>query len=248
LITASNEIPINKTRSDDVGFLEITRHRKQIEFINIASHEMKVPIHSILTFSELLQKEPGKSHLYVQSILRNAKRLQTLSRNLLDLSRIENQRLVLNKEDFDLTELISSISGDMTQGLDRKCHNITILKPTRAILVTADKERLSQVICNLLGNAIKFTSNGVVSITAERQTKKDTITVAIKDSGIGINPAMSSLLFTKFVSTSHDGLGLGLFIAKNIIEAHGGRIWAQDNTPEKGATFSFTLPLKHTHS
>ena len=209
---------------------------------------MKVPIHSILTFSELLYKDPSKSRLYVKSILRNAKRLQALSRNLLDLSRIENQRLVLNKEDFDLTELISSISGDMAQGLDRKCHDITILKPSKPILVTADKERLSQVICNLLGNAIKFTSKGVISITAEKQIEKNAVSVSVKDNGIGINHAMSSLLFTKFVSTSHDGLGLGLFIAKNIIEAHGGCIWAQDNVPEKGATFSFTLPLKYANS
>lgn len=243
MIAANKEINFSKTRSDDVDFLEITRHRKQVEFINIASHEMKVPIHSILTFSELLQKEPSKSHLYVDSILRNAKRLQRLSRNLLDLSRIENQRLVLNEENFDLVELISSISDDMTQSLYGKCRDITILKPSKTILVTADKERLSQVICNLLGNAIKFTASGVISITAEEQIKKNTVTISIKDSGLGINPAMMTLLFSKFVSTSHDGLGLGLFIAKNIVEAHGGRIWAQNNTPEKGATFSFTLPL-----
>ncbi|TBR11036.1 MAG: HAMP domain-containing histidine kinase [Candidatus Nitrosotenuis sp.] len=243
MITASKEINISKTRSDDEDFLEILQHRKQVEFINIASHEMKAPLHTILTFSELLQKDPEKSSAYVEPILRNAKRLQRLSHNLLDLSRIENQSIRLNKESFDLTELISSVSYDMTKGIDGNYHNIVIMRPSKPTFITADKERLTQVVCNLLGNAIKFTANGIISITAEKQIKKNVIVISIKDSGLGINPAIESALFSKFVSTSHDGLGLGLFIAKSIIEAHGGHIWAQNNIDCNGATFSFTLPL-----
>lgn len=243
MITASKGINIGKTKSDDADFLEISRHRKQVEFINIASHEMKAPLHTILTFSELLQKDPNKSTVYVEPILRNAKRLQRLSRNLLDLSRIENQSIRLNKESFDLTELISTICDDMTKSIDENYHNIAIMKPSKSVLITADKERITQVICNLLGNAIKFTANGIISITVEKQIRKNTITVSVMDSGLGINPTIESALFSKFVSTSHDGLGLGLFIAKSIVEAHGGRIWAQNNVDENGATFSFTLPL-----
>jgi signal transduction histidine kinase len=243
LITTGKEINLNKTQLDEVDFLEITRHRKQVEFVNIAIHEMRVPLHAILNFSELLQEDPTKSSICVEPILRNAKRLQMLSRNMLDLSRIENHSLELNKERFDLTKLISSIYHDMAQSLDKKCHDATMLKLSKSIFITADKERLSQVICNLLANSIKFTSNGIISITIEEQIERESVTVSIKDNGFGINRAVSSLLFSKFVSTSHDGLGLGLFITKNIVEAHGGHIWAQNNTNEKGATFCFMLPV-----
>jgi signal transduction histidine kinase len=242
LISAGKEVSLSETQSHKVDFPEVTRHRKQVEFVNIAIHEMKMPLHNILNFSEFLQKDPSKSNLYVEPILRNAKRLERLSRNLLDLSHIENQSLELNKERFDLTELISSIYEDISKSLDKKCHDATLLKLSRPIFINADKERLSQVICNLLANSIKFTSNGMISITIE-QNDKEKVTISVKDNGIGINHAISSSLFSKFVSTSHDGLGLGLFITKNIVEAHGGQIWAHNNINEKGATFSFTLPV-----
>lgn len=224
-------------------FLESVRHRKQIEFVNIAAHELKAPLQTILTYSEMLNKNPQKGTLYVEPILRNAKRLQRLTRNLLDLSRLENQSLKLNMETFDLTELISDAVADLVPSLSKKYQNLTVVKPTSAIFVHADKERVMQVICNLLANAIKFTTNGTISISAEKRIKHHEIVLTIKDSGLGITPSILPLLFSKFVSTSPEGLGLGLFITKSIIDAHGGRVWAHNNRGEKGATFSFTLPF-----
>jgi signal transduction histidine kinase len=109
--------------------------------------------------------------------------------------------------------------------------------------VNADKDKITQVLCNLLANAIKFTTDGTISITTTKRIAQNDVVVSIKDNGVGINPTIIPLLFSKFISTSPDGLGLGLFITKNIISAHGGRIWAQNNPNEKGATFSFLLPL-----
>lgn len=237
-----NEFEIMESELDS-EFLESVRHRKQIEFINIAAHELKAPLQTILTYSEMLNREPQKCTLYVEPILRNARRLQRLTRNLLDLSRLENQSLKLNIETFELTELISCAVADLVPSLSKKYQNLTIIKPTSAVFVHADKERIMQVICNLLANAIKFTANGVISISAEKRIKQREVVLTIKDSGLGIDPSILPLLFSKFVSTSPEGLGLGLFITKSIIDAHGGRIWAHNNHGGKGATFSFTLPL-----
>jgi signal transduction histidine kinase len=111
------------------------------------------------------------------------------------------------------------------------------------IFVEADRDRLNQVICNLISNAFKFTEEeGIVSITAEK--KDNQILISIKDSGAGIDQEILPILFSKFVSKSFSGTGLGLFISRNIIEAHGGKIWAENNLDGKGARFSFSLPLK----
>jgi len=112
------------------------------------------------------------------------------------------------------------------------------------IFIEADRGRLNQVVSNLLNNAIKFTNKeGIIITTAE---KKDThVVISVKDTGTGIDPEILPRLFTRFAtkSESKTGTGLGLFISKNIVEAHGGRIWAENNSHEKGATFTFSLPL-----
>lgn len=237
-----NELELNKSNVDE-EYLESIRHRKQIEFINIAAHELKTPLQTILTYSEMLNKNPQKSTVYVAPILRNARRLQRLTQNLLDLSRLENQSLKLNKEIFDLSELISCAVDDLLPGFNKKYQNLKVVKPTSTVFVYADKERIMQVVCNLLSNAFKFTKDGTVSIDVEKKTMQREAVITIKDSGLGINLSVLPILFSKFVSTSPEGLGLGLFITKNIIEAHGGRIWAHNNDDGKGATFRFTLPL-----
>jgi signal transduction histidine kinase len=116
--------------------------------------------------------------------------------------------------------------------------------------VRADKSRLTQVISNLLSNAIKFTKEGIISVNVEKQVKQkgkginqDEAIISVKDMGVGIDPKLLDRLFSKFATKSFAGTGLGLFISKSIIEAHGGRIWAENNTDGRGATFIFTLPL-----
>ena len=218
----------------------------QKEFINIAAHELRTPTQSITGYTELLASDPENSRIYVNPILRNANRLQRLSEDILDVTRIESQSLGLNKERFDLDTVISSIVEDYRALLldDEEKVNLDIQYEPKSVIINADKERVSQVISNLLRNAVKFaTGKGTISISVEE--KKDSeVNITVKDTGQGIDPEILPRLFTKFVTkSSSSGTGLGLFISKSIVEAHGGKIWAKNNADGKGSTFSFTLPL-----
>ena len=217
--------------------------KMQKEFINIAAHELRTPTQAITGYSELLATEPENGRMYVTPILRNSRRLQRLSEDILDVTRIESQALKLSKEEFDLSDVILSIIGDYRSLLfDSEGNiNLNIVYEPNSISLYADKERVSQVISNLLSNAIKFTTKGTIRVTAERKGSETIIRVT--DSGQGIDPEVFPKLFTKFTTKSSSGTGLGLFISKNIIETHGGRIWAENNSDGIGATFSFTLPI-----
>jgi signal transduction histidine kinase len=226
--------------------------RMQKEFINIASHEMKTPTQAILGFSNLLETHPEKRAEINQGIKRNAARLQKLTDDILDVTRIESHTLTLNKEVFDINELISHIIQDYRSQADsaniKLLHNpINASKTDKAdssINVEADKSRLTQVISNLLSNAMKFTSSeGYISVSSEK--KDDQVVVSVKDTGTGIDPVILPKLFTKFATKSSSGTGLGLFISKNIIEAHQGMIWGENyiDGTKKGTIFAFSLPL-----
>jgi signal transduction histidine kinase len=179
----------------------------------------------------------------IDIIKRNAKRLEKLSNNLLDVSRIENKSLNLHKEKLDLNQKIKDVVTDsksfITPGKDVKI----VFNPFRdsIIIVEADGIRLFEVISNLIKNAIKFTDKGTITVKAERHDSY--AIVSVKDTGSGIEPDIMTRLFTKFATKSEKGIGLGLYISKNIVEAHGGKIWAQNNPDRKGSTFSFTLPI-----
>jgi signal transduction histidine kinase len=222
---------------------KLASHDKmQKEFINIAAHELRTPIQPILGLSGILQdlvhKDPEK--VYVEMILRNARRLEKLTEDLLDVTRIESHSLTLHKDLFNLNDVILTQVNDYQEqaGINR----LELHYDHRDIFVNADKERITQVIANLLRNAINFTDGGgLVSIRSE--VKNDHVVIRVTDTGSGISPEIYPKLFTKFATKSEKGTGLGLFISKSIIEAHGGRIWAENNKDGKGATFSFTLPL-----
>lgn len=242
------------------------------EFINVAAHELRTPIQPIIGLSEILRSRirnnnHGDSHSninaenqeFVDVILRNGQRLGKLVEDVLDVTKIESQSLELRKERFDLNELIISIIDDimaaeaesMVYGLPARRkgkNNVKITYQPRPLQVQADRNRIAQVISNLLNNAMKFTSEGYVTITAEKKRERnsnnhDVAIISVCDSGSGVDPEIMPKLFTKFSSKSFSGTGLGLYICKNIVEAHGGRIWAENNNKAKGATFSFTLPL-----
>ncbi|HEY7082025.1 MAG TPA: ATP-binding protein [Nitrososphaeraceae archaeon] len=235
------------------------RDKMQEEFINVAAHELRTPIQPIIGLSEVLRYKKTEGELQrnkiLDAIIRNAKRLQTLSEDILDVTRIESNSLILNKEKFSLNFLITNVVADSKNYIANKSkdNNITIesVLGKEEICIEADKNRINQVTLNLLINAIKFTRQGKITISAKMQEGlnyagldgHNGVIVAIKDSGTGIDPAILPKLFTKFASGTEGGTGLGLFISKNIIEAHGGRIWAIGNENGKGATFSFWLPV-----
>ncbi len=227
-----------------------THDKMQNEFINIASHEMKTPTQSILGYAELLEDSCKKIE-EVEAIKRNAVRLQKLATNLLDVTRIESQTLKLRKETVNINEKIANMKKDFENQSPRlRTVKILLVEPVKKnpIYVLADRVRLYEVLANLVSNAIKFTQKGTISISTDIirsniNNNTDEVIIRIRDTGVGIHPEILSRLFTKFATRSDRGTGLGLFISKGIVEAHGGRIWAENNSDGKGATFSFTLPL-----
>jgi signal transduction histidine kinase len=246
--------------------------KMQKEFINIAAHELRTPIVPILNLSELLysnakagqqrqiQEEQQKEMLEI--ILRNANRLHQLTEDILDVTRIESQILQIRKERFNLNDLILSIVEHYRKQIANSNVKVIYESGNGITLVEADRQRMIQVISNLLDNALKFTQEGTVTVTTiERKDDGDgagggeaEVVVSIKDTGTGIDPELIPRLFTKFATKSYQGTGLGLFISKSIIEAHGGKMWAENNNnnnnnnysknrKHEGATFYFTLPV-----
>lgn len=227
------------------------------EFINIAAHELRTPIQPILALSIFLYNKNGTIEQYkehMEIIIKNSKRLQKLSEEILDAARIESRTLHLNLEKFDIISVVHTMIRDYTNQIN--CNNVTIrfshenieidldldtAKQKRRLLVYADKDRINQVMSNILINSIKFTQHGVIEVGIRRGG--DRIFVRVKDSGPGIDRDILPRLFDKFITGSPSGTGLGLYICRNIVEAHGGSIWAENNDDDKGATFTFTLPM-----
>lgn len=234
----------------------------QRDFINITAHELRTPIVPIITLTELLynkitkenktqknlSKESEKKQEFLQVILRNCYRLHRLTEDILDVTKIESQTLKLNKERVQLNEIIMNVVNDYKDIISKKRYGSDkiriVYEPSKDnTFVNADKVRLSQVLSNLLDNALKFTKEGNIIITTKKLKENEEIMVSIKDSGTGIDPEILSQLFTKFATKSEQGTGLGLFISKNIIEAHGGIMRGENNSESNGSTFCFTLPI-----
>jgi two-component system, OmpR family, sensor histidine kinase VicK len=246
------------------------QENSRTDLLGIAAHELRDPIQPVLGLAQMLQSRknihPQEQEEFLAIIIRNAKRLKDLTENILDLTKIEGQSsLNLNKEIVDLRDLIqhsvldikSQLSGSQTIEIkvkdnSEKGHGREYTP--KSTLVQADRSKLTQVVSNLLSNAVKFTDVGEISITIEnkviagdstdKHSNKEVI-VSIKDSGQGIDSNMIPRLFEKFAtkSTKGTGLGLGLYISKNIITSHGGKMWAENNPEGRGATFAFSLPL-----
>jgi signal transduction histidine kinase len=240
------------------------------DLLSIAAHELRDPIQPVLGLAEMLQSRkdihPEEQEEFLAIIIRNAKRLKDLTENILDLTKIEGQSsLSLNKELVDIKDIIqrsildikSQLAGNQSVEIKIKDNSMkehSVGQDSDAVLVRADGSKLMQVVSNLLTNAVKFTDVGGILITIEtkvttgdstnKSSNKEVI-VSIKDSGQGIDRSMMPRLFEKFATKSDKGtgLGLGLYISKNIITHHGGRIWAENNSEGKGATFAFSLPL-----
>jgi signal transduction histidine kinase len=234
---------------------KLTYHDKlQKEFIDIAAHEFRTPIQSVLGYSEMIHKNLKNFDQYFDKIIRNAKRLEKLTEDVLDVSRIEGKNFQLTKSYFDLDQTINQVIEDHEkEALDKDVKISFESRDSVTNAIYADEARLQQVIDNLLSNAINFTNNGNIVITTYRgnednngkieDSDKETVVVEIKDTGTGINPEMMPRLFEKFATRSMSGTGLGLYISKSIVDSHGGKIWAFNNKDGKGATFTFTIPV-----
>ena len=243
----------------------------QQEFINIAAHELRTPIQPILGLSEIalarnekiLDRDDPQLKETLEVIVRNAKRLHRLTDDILDVTRIDSKILKLNKESVDIDEIIDDVIDDFRNKVDhsndKKVKLVRVIKgqlnkskhDAESHSVTkliCDKNRVMQIISNLTSNAIKFSSNnGIITISKEISNDNKSIVISVIDKGSGIDPEIFPRLFSKFSTRSNHGTGLGLYICKNLVEAQGGRIWAQDNNNGPGATFSFSLPVANTN-
>jgi signal transduction histidine kinase len=246
--------------------------KMQHEFINIAAHELRTPIQPLLGMTEMMESavKEGKggrvelSQEEVDMMARNSRRLEKLTKNILDITRIESRRLNLDREIFDMNEKVRHVIRDSAE-VD-KVHTdsdgttiattrvsprnpgqkeIIFAPPHRQMLVHADKTRIFEVVSNLLNNALKFTKDGRIEISLS-ETDDHQVLLKIMDSGAGIDPEIMPRLFSKFVTKGEAGTGLGLYIAKNIVQEHGGRMWAENNASGRGASFYFTLPQLQT--
>jgi signal transduction histidine kinase len=228
-------------------------NKAQTEFINIAAHELRTPTQSIIGYCEMLDLFPERSKQYLDRVARNADRLYTLTSDLLDATRIDIGILNLDSVDFNLSDTIREVAIDIRKkpylvnknaDVDKIKPNIQLTLPSHPIVVHADKDRIAQVLSNLLDNAVRFTNSG--TITVSTLCFSNSVKVNVKDSGKGIDPEIHPNLFHKFATKSDRGVGLGLFISKSIVEAHGGSIFGKNNKDGSGATFSFTLPAVTT--
>src|SRR5215218_5324923 len=245
------------------------QEKMEKEFINMAAHEIRTPMQPLLGMTDILmsqfeedqqeeeEERGGKKNKKkaiavtkeeIEMIARNAKRLERLTSDILDVSRIESNALKLNVEVIDLNEKIRIVVNDEISAIPqgKELEIIFDQRESAPLFVRGDKSRLFEVLSNLIGNAIKFTdSGGTITVTAEKSTAKKEAIVSIKDTGKGIDMEILPRLFTKFASKSDKGTGLGLYLSKGIIQAHGGKMWAENNKDGKGATFRFALPLRN---
>ncbi len=225
------------------------------EFVSLVSHELRTPMTSIQGYADILKKGMVGQLLpqqeeFIEAISRNVKRMHILVSDLLDISRIETGRLKLVFQPLNLAEVVREAVRTVQEQLDKKQQLFIEEIPESLPKITADSDRLVQVLLNLLSNAIKYTPRGgTVAVRAGLSAREPGyITCSVIDTGVGITPEDQQRLFTKFFRSEdpavreQTGTGLGLFITKSLVEMHGGRIWVE-STKDKGSTFTFTLPL-----
>jgi signal transduction histidine kinase len=230
----------------------------QREFIDVAAHELRTPIMPLLGMTDLIeskfqQNKNGEIILRrddFEIISRNARRLERLATDILDVTKIETQSLHLNKEQFDLYDIVDLAVNDIKNQFpnDKITYVVQLDKGTK---VYADKAKLSQVLGNLLSNAVKFTDEGSITVTGKLTpsdaSKRELVHISVSDTGTGIDSELMPKLFTKFtnkagIDRAQVGSGLGLFISKGIIDAHAGKIWAENNHDGRGTTIHLTFP------
>ncbi|MGZ5499749.1 MAG: sensor histidine kinase [Nitrososphaeraceae archaeon] len=227
------------------------------EFINIAAHELRTPTQTIIGYCEMIDVFPEKKDEYIHTIKRNSERLYKLTQDILEVAKIESNSLKLNIEKIELNEIINEtvidfIRRPLSINKDVKINFTPSNRHQSSLFVYADKNRIQQVIINLLDNASKFTEKGEITISIKGEEKdgnnkdnNNNITIRIQDTGKGIDSEILPRLFKKFATKSERGTGLGLYISKNIIEVHGGKIWTEKSSNGKGSVFVFTLPTRN---
>ena len=249
LQTANNQLRLanRQLRRDD---------KLKDEFVYIATHELKNPVTAMKGYLSLIKEGtygalPSKLQDPFSQIDASNQQLIALLNNLLNIARAEAQKLIIKTQPVTICKVIDEVLHDV-QALANQHHlSLTHTCPNPAIAVMADKDRLREIINNLVTNAIKYSEQGVIDVTHE--IVQDTLITHIKDQGVGISETDQKQLFTRFFRVEEEaakgipGSGLGLFICRQLIEKMGGKIWYASKLNE-GSTFSFSLPLSHTYT
>lgn len=227
-------------------------NRLKDEFLAVISHELRTPLAAIMGWTEIMRQSDGSPLTFqegLELIERSAKRQQRLIEDLLDISRANRGTLALELDLVDLTSLAFELSESLRPDAVEKGVELQLIAPDNEIFMVADPDRLSQVLSNLISNAIKFTPRGG-KIEVEIGTAGEEVTATVRDNGIGIEPRFLPHVFDRYhqgqTSSSHQrqtGLGLGLAIARQIVALHGGVITATSPGIGKGTTFQVRLPV-----
>jgi len=222
--------------------------RLKSEFVAIASHELQTPLTVVLGYASFLKQEAtGATSEQLDIVLRSALRLRSLIDDMINLRHIETGGAELELEQLSLNELVTTITAEFASLAEAKKQSVSIKLASQPPMVAADRQKLHLVLANLLSNAIKFTPEGG-RIQMEVETRNNEVWVSVRDTGIGIPPRQQERIFDRFyqvepsLTRRFEGMGLGLSIAKGMIELHGGRIWV-DSVEGMGSSFTFALPL-----
>ena len=229
-----------------------TKEEEWLRFIDTLSHELKTPLTSIIAAAGLLAEEleasGDSSHQrLIQTIIRNASTLETRLAELLDTVKTGSGEIQLQLEPVDIKSLLRGTGMQISPLIQGKGQHLDIDLPPSLPIIRGDGQRLEQVVLNLLNNATKFSEEGCDFVLKARSHDTE-IVVEVQDSGIGIAPEQQPRLFKPYSRLNsdrqrHPGLGLGLALAKQVVELHGGKIWVESE-PGKGSVFSFSLPLR----
>ena len=245
------EATLYKTEGDLSEVAEASRHKSQ--FVANMSHELRTPLNAILGYIELILdnlygETPDKMRKVLDRVQQNGRHLLGLINDVLDLSKIEAGKLSLTLADFSLEHVVHNVFVAVEPLANEKKLALDMHVPPGLPVVHGDEQRITQVLLNLLGNAIKFTDTGAITVTVATEAASDALTIAVHDTGRGISAGDQRAIFEEFrqvdssVTKDKGGTGLGLAIARRLVEMHGGKLWVESKLGE-GATFFVTLPF-----
>jgi len=233
--------------------------KQKAEFVSLASHQLRSPLTAIKGYASMvLEGSFGEVPIAVQEatgrILKASTSLAKTVEDFLNVSRIEGGRMEYSMSELDLGQLIESIIKEQMYIAKGKGTTVTFAKNEESCTIIGDSNKIKQVVTNLIDNAIKYTLKGKVLVSLKRDNSKKIVYISVTDSGIGLSPDDIAKLFTKYNRAPNAreinsmGTGLGLYVARFLIEAHGGRLWATSSGHNKGSTFHIELPLDATES
>src|SRR5690606_34376031 len=227
-------------------------NKQKTEFVSIASHQLRSPLTAIKGYSSMILegsygKVNGKTKEAIEVIFESSQRLVNIIEDFLNITRIELGKMKYEMDEFDLSKMVSRLVEEYTPNAKKKGVSLKV-ETVGKYLAYGDLGKINQVISNMIDNAIKYTMDGSIIVKIKKEGGK--ILVTVKDSGVGLSEADIAKLFQKFVraegagQVNISGTGLGMFVAKQIIEAHGGKIKAESAGKGKGSTFIMELPDK----